>query len=1038
MRSSVLGAVFLAAVTATSMPVTSTAQNAPEIYCNVVTSKDNATPVGIYKFTPGSDLTLEAVKVDENIKGTNGAVWAGDRYEIVNMMSHRTFDTATWEEIHSCQLGWPAFMEMGAMAVTYDPSDKKVYGCYLTTSQSYRFAIADYATATLTEIKDLGGDVWAKCMFADDKGVLYAIMNNGDLVTVDKTNGATTVIGNIDYETTGNTGAVYNPATGTAYWTVTVSGTPSLYELDLTDASTTLVAEFPGGEEFTGLFIEAGAVSTDGVPATAEDIALGFVEGALKGTLSFTAPAADTEGNPLSGELTYTVKLDEADALTGTAQPGDKVTTEPIEVAQTGDHLFAVIFANAAGTGNAAYKRAWIGFDKPEAPANVKLTSAQGKITLSWTAPAKGLNEGWFDAQNIKYDVVRYPDGVKVADKISETTFAETLQDVTIANYYYGITAFNGSEASDEAMSTKVKFGSYILPPYNQNFGTEGSLDFYTVIDVNKDGKTWGLNSWNMIPEYFANQSDNDADDWLVTPQVKLNKNSIYTISVVASGAESDFYDQNLKVMIGSGNTADELTTELVERTRLSDKPSKLKAVFTVEEDGLYYFGLHTATPAHQGWVNLTGLHIEATGTIDGPEAAKNLTVEAGEKGALEASVKFTAPAADTKGNQLTALEKIELVRDEQVINSWTAPQTGAALSYTDTEVTTGLHRYEVIAYNEKGAGYPAVASVYVGVDVPAPVENVVLAVDGGKATISWTPAAKGVNGGYVDNASLKYFVQRSDGAVVARNAAATTITDNPEKYEHQYELMYAVMAVSEQGTSQLAISNSLLFGDDYELPFTESFRGGATQNFWSLKNLRGGSFMLNDSFAVDGDGGSVAYQGNGSDSEAEIATGRIDMSLANAPRLTFYAPLNSGAVQLSVLVITPDNERHLVKSYDLNKPGEYNPVALSLADYTEVDNVRVVFNAKSSLEGTIMFLDAINIAEDTGVNDVAASDGLSVMVESHDVIVEAACGVPVAIFNVAGMEVAGFESTGHDTVTLPGGLYVVKAGNQTCKIAVR
>ncbi len=89
--------------------------------------------------------------------GVNGAVWHDGKYEIVNMMSHYTYDTESWEKIHECRLGFPAFMEMAAMAVTYDPTTEKIYGVYnTTTAQSYRLAVCDYANAELTEIKDYG------------------------------------------------------------------------------------------------------------------------------------------------------------------------------------------------------------------------------------------------------------------------------------------------------------------------------------------------------------------------------------------------------------------------------------------------------------------------------------------------------------------------------------------------------------------------------------------------------------------------------------------------------------------------------------------------------------------------------------------------------------------------------------------------------------------------------------------------------------------------------------------------------------------
>lgn len=1036
-KTELFGAVLLAAV-AWSTPVIASAQNALEIYCNVAVSANNATPAGIYKFTPDADLILEPVKVDENIVGVNGAVYADGRYEIVCRMDHYTYDTETWEQIHSCKLGYPAFMEMAATAVTYDTFTGKAYGCYLTTSQTRRFAAVDYSTHSITELRDLGSEDHAKCMFVDGNGMLYAIMDNGDLVTVDKTDGTTAVIGNIDFKTSGYTGAVYNPESGTVYWTATVNGTPGLYELDLSDASTTLVGEFPNGEELTGLYLVSQATGSDGIPAAVQDMSINFPGGTLEGTLSFSAPTTDTDGNKLAGNLTYSVKVDEVEVATGSSLPGADVTTDKIAVAESGEHLFAVTFANTSGSSKPAYKRAYIGFDKPEAPTEVKLVADGLKLAVSWKAPTKGLNDAWFDAQNIKYNVIRYPGGVNVAAGISETEFSETLENASIGNYYYGVIACNGSENSAEALSGKVKLGTYILPPYSQDFRSEDALDFYTIIDANGDGVTWDLNSWSPIAEYYSASTEFDADDWMVTPPVSLSKNNIYCISLVAMGSESDFYDQNIKVMMGSGKTAEKLDTELVERTTVGSKPQTLKAIFTVEEDGIYYFGFHTSTPAHNGWVNMTDLSIMSVGTLDGPDVVKNLVVEPGEKGALEATITFTAPTADAKGNPLASIDKIELTRDGELIREWNSAVPGADLSHNDKALSTGLHSYEVTAYNESGAGYPAVTKGYIGVDVPASVENLTLAVADGKATLSWVPAAKGMNGGYVDTSSLKYYVQRSDGAYVASGIDGTSITDIPEKTEHQYELAYAVAAVSAEGSSPLAISNAILFGDNYVLPFIESFNNGYTNYYWGLNNLRGGMFMLSNNFSVDNDGGSIAYHGSGTDSESEVTSGRIDISTASAPVLSFYAPLNNGEVTLSVSVITPDNQIHEVKEFKFNISGAYNPVSLGLAAYKNTDYVQIVLNAKSTIPGSSLFIDAITLDEDSGVGNVVNDMNLAVTVNSPEVVIETAAGVNVAIYSASGVEVARFTATGHDTTTLGRGLYVVKAGTETRKFVVK
>ena len=222
------------AITSFAMTATAGTQDAsPVIFCNVAASENGVTPTGIYSFKPDFDLEFEAVKTDPDIVGSRGAVYVDGKYEVVNMMSHYTYDTNGWERIHECRLGWPAMMEMAAEAVTWDPVTGNVYGCFLTTSQSYRIATVDYQNNSVTEIRDIGSDSYVACMFTDKEGTLYGILTTGDLVRIDKTTGEFDVIGNLGMTPAGYQGAVCDPATGNVYWAASADGSHGLYEVCL-------------------------------------------------------------------------------------------------------------------------------------------------------------------------------------------------------------------------------------------------------------------------------------------------------------------------------------------------------------------------------------------------------------------------------------------------------------------------------------------------------------------------------------------------------------------------------------------------------------------------------------------------------------------------------------------------------------------------------------------------------------------------------------------------------------------------------------
>lgn len=486
------------------------------IYGNMTQSQGDS-QVGIYSFTPDADMVLTPVKTDDpGLKGVNGAVWHDGKYEIVNMMSHYTYDTWSWEKIHECRLGFPAFMEMAAMAVTYDPTTEKIYGVYTTTAQSYRLAVCDYASAELTEIKDYG-EVNLSCMFVDNTGKLFGIRSDGMLVEVDRTSGDFREVGNVGFSPTGYQGAVCDPATGTVYWTAVSGESSALYELDTTDASSTLVAEFPGGEQFTGLYIKSdasGSVDTE-TPGRVADIRLTFADASLSGTLSFTAPAKSGNGTALVGDMDYKVLVGEeaAEVATGTVASGAEVTTAEFTLPASGEYLFSVVMSNVAGTGEAAYKRDYVGYAKPEPVKNAKVTVNGTNMVLSWEAPDVPEGKGYYNAADIRYNVVRYPDGKVIAENLTATEKTESMAGLDLAFYSFGISAVNGDMRSEEAVTEGHRMGDAVSVPFVDEFGREDSLEIYTVVDSNKDNVTWELDSWYKRPVYNAEHAEDYAED---------------------------------------------------------------------------------------------------------------------------------------------------------------------------------------------------------------------------------------------------------------------------------------------------------------------------------------------------------------------------------------------------------------------------------------------------------------------------------------------------------------------------------------------
>lgn len=248
--------------------------------------------------------------------------------------------------------------------------------------------------------------------------------------------------------------------------------------------------------------------------------------------------------------------------------------------------------------------------------------------------------------------------------------------------------------------------GVIISFPYLNTFQTQEEQEAFTIIDVNGDGDTWDF-AYNSDDNWFARYTYNnafDADDWLVSPAFHFEAGKLYRLTFDTWNKE---YPECIEVMAGSDVTPEAMTIQVVEPTDvLWEEPQLLEARIIVNETGTYYIGFHAISPADMNKLFVDNVMVDVY-EMEAPAAPSNLTAVQTEE-QLEVTLNFTAPVEKRNGEPLTAnLEKIELVRDDQVIHIFEDVAPGAALTWVDNgeDLTLGLHKYYAVAYNEKGAG---------------------------------------------------------------------------------------------------------------------------------------------------------------------------------------------------------------------------------------------------------------------------------------------------------------------------------------------
>jgi hypothetical protein len=101
------------------------------------------------------------------------------------------------------------------------------------------FGILDLLTGNFTPISDLGGTIYNDIAYDAQSGTVYGIQNNcANLVTIDKTTGAVTVIA--PFNVSGIESIAFNPVTGVLYG----CAQSGLYTIDPSTAEATFVGSF--------------------------------------------------------------------------------------------------------------------------------------------------------------------------------------------------------------------------------------------------------------------------------------------------------------------------------------------------------------------------------------------------------------------------------------------------------------------------------------------------------------------------------------------------------------------------------------------------------------------------------------------------------------------------------------------------------------------------------------------------------------------------------------------------------------------------
>lgn len=414
----------------------------------------------------------------------------------------------------------------------------------------------------------------------------------------------------------------FDYTTGDLYW-LAASGTfvnsQNLYSIDLESGNMTYYGNVWGA--MVGLYIPYVVADNPAAPASVRNLkAVPAYDGALSCVLTWKNPTTQWNRETLTdldkiriyrkGETEPAVDL----SVTS-AQIGMDMSWED-ENAHAGLNTYYVVpYSNKWGNGIKDSIEVLVGDDVPVAVNNVVIENNVTSVKLSWNAPKYGANGGYINPDNLKYTVMRFPDNVVIADKISETTITDNNFAGQLC-YYYTIQPFNDFGSGDVVKSKEFIAGEAYNVPLTFNFKEEIYANVWT--DLGQWGWSPGTNSGD---ERMTTSLKTSENNWLISPDFNLEKGKKYrfkSIVITDYGQDSSY---SFKFALGKGKTTDAMDKiirdEADYRADENSSTETLYDIVEVEETGVYNFGVNVTNITGAQTFGLMELSIDEVLDVD-------------------------------------------------------------------------------------------------------------------------------------------------------------------------------------------------------------------------------------------------------------------------------------------------------------------------------------------------------------------------------------------------------------------------------------
>lgn len=617
----------------------------------------------------------------------------GSNFPVVERLMRVKPGEGKWTTAATFAGGAPIMMDL-----TYSYPAKQIYGITAETGGwASHLVKIDLPSGKITVIADYDDRFFG--IAADTEGKLYAIDRHGDLYNLNPSSGAKTFIGSSGVTALYMGSMDFDHKTHLLYYTSTLRDKVChLYEINPNNAGATEMGTIGVGnnaKQVTSLNVQLNLPGGD-TPSGVDSLTVTpGAKGATTATVSWINPTTTFAESPLT-TLTK-VELSVAGKVYQTwdnPTPGGKITAT-VNVGTTGNVAFRVQASNEAGAGDVREHSAWIGWDVPAAPQNVRIVKGQGtRATLTWDAPTTTVHGGYFDFSQLRYRIRRTGLNSGVTETPAKvwrggTTFTDSTI-TTLDRYYYTINSL-GRDLGDSVVSRQKVLGPALTTPYFCNFNTEAKWNLWTMADADGDGKCWvRYLQGGMI--YILAHAIPVADDWAIAPPVHLQAGKRYFIYFDTYCNRGAFKTKRIEVNLGTDDQP--VAQRIIKTIDFATPGTERQAIFfTVDKTGEYFVGIrdHSATGTWR--MNLANFGIEEdntatlTGTVTDATTGKPL---AGARVAFEHSVYSIVDTTDAQGHYT-----IVGLRDEGAFNVSTT-----LYAYHDDNTAVTVTKGDTLTHN--------------------------------------------------------------------------------------------------------------------------------------------------------------------------------------------------------------------------------------------------------------------------------------------------------------------------------------------------